>query len=380
MPVRWLTRASYAARLIGTDSADPRPAQMKALTSGAAAATARGHDLRGRGARGRVDRDGLARPARRRAGGSADPRSGGARHRGARLPAQPPRSLPRPRQPRRHRHRLPRPVRAVLLGGHPRLRGGVGGRRPQLLILATHDAMATRWTRSSTWRIASTDSLIMGQTIGDDDRRGAPEPRRALRPARPTAGRCRGQRADGEPCRPRAARRASHRPRARSDRLRRRPRRRPRMPQSAGRDSVDAHRRRRAAHRRSAARPAASARWMVATRLSPLLASPTGRPRSSARTTRSRWASSRLPASLGLRCPTTWPITGWDDIPCARHLHAVADDRAAADARARSARGRAPPTSESRPIEPSHRHEVLPTELVVRSSCGCNAPTNRKEE
>lgn len=83
--------------------------------------------------------------------------------------------------------------------------------------------------------------------------------------------------------------------------------------------------------------------------------------------------------SAGLSVPHDLAITGWDDIPAARHV--------------------APPlTSVRQPMTDlgrraaeilrdritSHRteplHEVLPTELVVRSSCGCSYHTKEDEE
>jgi LacI family transcriptional regulator len=75
----------------------------------------------------------------------------------------------------------------------------------------------------------------------------------------------------------------------------------------------------------------------------------------------------------GLRLPDDLAITGWDDIPVARHLTPSLTTvrqpmldlgrRAAALLHERITAIRTDP-----------RHEVLPTELVVRSSCGCTAP------
>ena len=75
----------------------------------------------------------------------------------------------------------------------------------------------------------------------------------------------------------------------------------------------------------------------------------------------------------GLRLPDDLAVTGWDDIPVSRHLTPSLTTvrqpmldlgrRAAALLHERITAIRTDP-----------RHEVLPTELVVRSSCGCNAP------
>jgi LacI family transcriptional regulator len=75
----------------------------------------------------------------------------------------------------------------------------------------------------------------------------------------------------------------------------------------------------------------------------------------------------------GLRLPADLAVTGWDDIPVARHLTPPLTTvrqpmldlgrRAAALLHERITAIRTDP-----------RHEVLPTELVVRSSCGCTAP------
>lgn len=75
----------------------------------------------------------------------------------------------------------------------------------------------------------------------------------------------------------------------------------------------------------------------------------------------------------GLRVPADLAVTGWDDIPAARHLspplttvrqpmHEIGR-RAAALLHERIGEPRREP-----------RHDVLPTELVVRASCGCAAP------
>jgi LacI family transcriptional regulator len=77
----------------------------------------------------------------------------------------------------------------------------------------------------------------------------------------------------------------------------------------------------------------------------------------------------------GLRTPSDIAVTGWDDIPVARHLsppmttvrqpmHEIGR-RGAALLHERITGTRSEP-----------RHEILPTELVVRSSCGCGTPTS----
>ncbi len=82
----------------------------------------------------------------------------------------------------------------------------------------------------------------------------------------------------------------------------------------------------------------------------------------------------RAARELGLRVPDDVAVTGWDDIPTAAHLSPALTTvrqpmvelgrRAAVLLAERIERGRTDP-----------RHEVLPTELVVRSSCGCVHPT-----
>lgn len=82
----------------------------------------------------------------------------------------------------------------------------------------------------------------------------------------------------------------------------------------------------------------------------------------------------RAARELGLAVPDDLAVTGWDDIPAAAHLAPPLTTvrqpmvelgrRAAILLTERIERTRTDP-----------RHEVLPTELVVRSSCGCVHPT-----
>jgi LacI family transcriptional regulator len=79
---------------------------------------------------------------------------------------------------------------------------------------------------------------------------------------------------------------------------------------------------------------------------------------------------------IGLAIPADLAITGWDDIPVARHLAPPLTTvrqpmvelgrRAAQLLQDRIASGRSEP-----------RQEVLPAELVIRSSCGCEPTTRR---
>jgi LacI family transcriptional regulator len=78
--------------------------------------------------------------------------------------------------------------------------------------------------------------------------------------------------------------------------------------------------------------------------------------------------------ATGIDVPRELAVTGWDDIPVAEHLTPPLTTvrqpmqelgrRAAALLHERLSENRTAP-----------RHEVLPTELVVRASCGCQSPT-----
>jgi LacI family transcriptional regulator len=80
---------------------------------------------------------------------------------------------------------------------------------------------------------------------------------------------------------------------------------------------------------------------------------------------------------LGLGVPGQLAVTGWDDVPAARHLYPPLTTvrqpmldlgrRAAELLRDRITTHRTEP-----------RHEVLPTEIVIRESCGC-PPDRRKD-
>lgn len=81
----------------------------------------------------------------------------------------------------------------------------------------------------------------------------------------------------------------------------------------------------------------------------------------------------------GIRVPEELAITGWDDIPMTRHVrHALTTVRQPMLDLGRRAAALLDERITTDRTEP--RHEVLPTELVVRSSCGCIAATNWKEE
>lgn len=83
---------------------------------------------------------------------------------------------------------------------------------------------------------------------------------------------------------------------------------------------------------------------------------------------------------LGLDTPGELAITGWDDIPMTRHVApALTTVRQPMLELGRRAAELLDERISGTRTEP--RHDVLPTELVVRSSCGCNTrPTQRKEE
>lgn len=82
----------------------------------------------------------------------------------------------------------------------------------------------------------------------------------------------------------------------------------------------------------------------------------------------------RAARELGLRVPYDVAVTGWDDIPAAGHLSpALTTVRQPMVELGRRAAVLLAERIERTRTEP--RHEVLPTELVVRSSCGCVHPT-----
>ena len=75
----------------------------------------------------------------------------------------------------------------------------------------------------------------------------------------------------------------------------------------------------------------------------------------------------------GLRIPSDITVTGWDDIPVARHLSPpLTTVRQPMHEIGR--RGAALLHERITGTRSETRHEVLPTELVVRSSCGCSTP------
>ena len=81
--------------------------------------------------------------------------------------------------------------------------------------------------------------------------------------------------------------------------------------------------------------------------------------------------------AAGMTFPDNLAVTGWDDIPAARHLatplttvrQPMLDLGAAELLRDRITTHRTEPL-----------HELLPTEMVVRSSCGCSYHTKETEE
>lgn len=81
----------------------------------------------------------------------------------------------------------------------------------------------------------------------------------------------------------------------------------------------------------------------------------------------------------GIRAPEELAVTGWDDIPMTRHIvPALTTVRQPMTELGRRAAALLHDRITTNRTEP--RHEVLPTELLVRSSCGCQAPTHPKEE
>jgi LacI family transcriptional regulator len=81
----------------------------------------------------------------------------------------------------------------------------------------------------------------------------------------------------------------------------------------------------------------------------------------------------------GLRVPRDLAVTGWDDIPAARHLAppltTVRQPMTDLGRRAAELLRDRITTHRSTPL-----HELLPTELVVRSSCGCSTHQEGDEE
>jgi LacI family transcriptional regulator len=78
--------------------------------------------------------------------------------------------------------------------------------------------------------------------------------------------------------------------------------------------------------------------------------------------------------SMGLSVPDDLAVTGWDDIPAARHLAppltTVRQPMLDLGRRAAELLRDRISTHRSEPLL-----ELIPTELVIRSSCGCTAPT-----
>ena len=83
--------------------------------------------------------------------------------------------------------------------------------------------------------------------------------------------------------------------------------------------------------------------------------------------------------SAGLTVPDHLAVTGWDDIPAARHLAppltTVRQPMTDLGRRAAELLRDQITTHRTQPL-----HELLPTELVVRSSCGCSYHTKEAEE
>lgn len=83
--------------------------------------------------------------------------------------------------------------------------------------------------------------------------------------------------------------------------------------------------------------------------------------------------------SAGMTVPNDLAVTGWDDIPAARHVAPPLTTvrQPMLDLGRRAAQLLRDRITTHR-IEPLH--ELLPTELVVRSSCGCSYHTKEAEE
>lgn len=83
--------------------------------------------------------------------------------------------------------------------------------------------------------------------------------------------------------------------------------------------------------------------------------------------------------AAGMRVPDDLAVTGWDDIPAARHLAppltTVRQPMFDLGRRAAELLRDRITTHRTEPL-----HEVLPTELVVRSSCGCSHDTEEGVE
>jgi LacI family transcriptional regulator len=83
--------------------------------------------------------------------------------------------------------------------------------------------------------------------------------------------------------------------------------------------------------------------------------------------------------ALRISVPDELALTGWDDIPAARHLApSLTTVRQPMEELGRRAAGLLHERLTGTRTVP--RHEVLPTELVVRSSCGCPSTRSEGEE
>jgi DNA-binding LacI/PurR family transcriptional regulator len=75
--------------------------------------------------------------------------------------------------------------------------------------------------------------------------------------------------------------------------------------------------------------------------------------------------------AAGISIPDDLAVTGWDDIPAARHLAppltTVRQPMLDLGRRAAELLGDRITTHRTEPL-----HELLPTALVIRSSCGCS--------